>query len=102
MSYTKATVRPIEKGFELVLGERVIGTSKTDFDARFHMHAINDALDVAFLEGQKYLERMVEKTRQELEFQKAMFQIQAETAKQKYHLSFCGWCRQGLKCPYGG
>jgi len=30
-----------------MLGDHELGVSKTDFDARFHMHAINDALDVA-------------------------------------------------------
>lgn len=65
----RATVVPSEDGksFRVLLGEREIGVSKTDFDARFHMHAINDALDVAFLEGEKYLERMVEKARLDIE-----------------------------------
>jgi hypothetical protein len=36
-----------EKEFQLVLGDHVIGTSKTDFDARFHMHAINKAIEGA-------------------------------------------------------
>lgn len=36
-----------EKEFDVVLGSHIIGTSKTDFDARFHMHAINDAIDAA-------------------------------------------------------
>ena len=63
----QATVVKIDdKTFHVKLGEAVIGTSKTDFDARFHMYAINDALGVAYLEGQKTLERMVV-SRQRLE-----------------------------------
>ena len=43
-----------EKGksqFNVILGEHIIGTSKTNFDARFHMHAINDAIDKAWQAG---------------------------------------------------
>ena len=52
----KATIEEVkdEKGkstFRLMLGGREIGTSKTDSDARFHMHAINLAIDMAFEEG---------------------------------------------------
>jgi hypothetical protein len=49
----KAEVKPVDKGFELVLGNHVLGTSKTDFDARFHMHAINAALDEARESGRQ-------------------------------------------------
>jgi hypothetical protein len=74
----RATIKPLEKGFALMLGEKEIGFSKTDFDARFHMHVINDALDVAYLEGQKYLERLVEKQRLELEISIATMKAKAE------------------------
>lgn len=77
----RATIEPRDKVFALMLGKHELGVSKTDFDARFHMHAINDALDVAYLEGQKYLERMVEAQRMELEFQKAIMQVKAEQAQ---------------------
>lgn len=75
-----------DKTFRLMLGKHELGVSKTDFDARFHMHAINDALKVSFHEGEKYLERMVEKRRFELEFQAAMMKVQAEMAieRQKF------------------
>jgi hypothetical protein len=61
-----------------MLGNHELGNSKTDFDARFHMHAINDTLDVAFLEGQKYLERMVEKQRMDLEIEQAIIEAKAQ------------------------
>jgi hypothetical protein len=47
----QATVKPLEKGFALMLGDHELGVSKTDFDARFHMHAINDALKAAYDRG---------------------------------------------------
>jgi hypothetical protein len=34
-----------EKEFDVVLGNHVIGTAKSDCDARFHMHAINREID---------------------------------------------------------
>jgi hypothetical protein len=37
------------KTFRVMLGDHEIGVSKTDFDARFHVNAINDALDEAYL-----------------------------------------------------
>jgi hypothetical protein len=40
-----------EKEFEVILGNHVFGTSKADFDARFHVNAINDALQNAYEEG---------------------------------------------------
>jgi hypothetical protein len=52
MSFTNATVvKDGEKVFRLMLGDREIGVSKSDCDARFHMHAINDALQDAYMEG---------------------------------------------------
>lgn len=75
----RATIENSEpKVFRVMLGKHEIGVSKTDFDARFHMHAINDALDVAFLEGQQYLERMVVQARQDVEYQSLMMQARAE------------------------
>jgi len=41
----EATIKPLEKGFVLMLGDHELGTSKTDFDARFHMHAINAVME---------------------------------------------------------
>lgn len=76
----RATIKTVgEKDFRVLLGENEIGVSKTDFDARFHMHAINDALDVAYLEGQQYLERMVEGQRLELEIQTAVMRAKVDT-----------------------
>ncbi len=66
-----------------MLGNHELGASKTDFDARFHMHAINDALDVAYLEGQKYLEQMVIRKRLEAEIQKALFAARAEMERER-------------------
>jgi hypothetical protein len=44
----RAEVKKVgEKEFEVVLGNHVIGTAKSDCDARFHMHAINKAIDSA-------------------------------------------------------
>jgi len=40
-----------EKEFDVVLGSHVIGTSKSDFDARFHVNAINKALQAAYDQG---------------------------------------------------
>jgi len=74
----RATIKPLEKGFALMLGEHELGVSKTDCDARIHMHAVNDALDVAYLEGQKYLELLVQKRRLEYDLLKAKLKIQAE------------------------
>lgn len=39
--------------FKVLLGTHEIGTSKNDTDARFHMHAINDALKAAYTVGYK-------------------------------------------------
>lgn len=63
------------KVFRVMLGEHEVGVSKTDFDARFHVNAINDALDVAYLEGQKYLERLVEKARLDVEVQELLMRV---------------------------
>jgi hypothetical protein len=76
-----------DKTHRLMLGKHELGVSKTDFDARFHMHAINDALEVAFLEGQRYLERMVENQRMELELQKEMQKARAEIEEARLKLS---------------
>lgn len=70
-----------EKTHRVMLGGLEIGTSKTSFDAQFHVNAINDALDVAFLEGQKYLERMVEGQRLELEVMEETLKTRAEWYK---------------------
>jgi hypothetical protein len=56
MSYIKATILEAkgEKDktvFRVMLADHEIGTSKTDFDARFHMHAINAALEAAYEQG---------------------------------------------------
>lgn len=74
-------VKVDDKTFRLMLGKHELGVSKTDFDARFHMYAVNDALEVSFLEGQKYLERMVENARIDEEIMKVRFEVQLETAK---------------------
>lgn len=78
-----------------MLGDHEIGSSKTDFDARFHMHAINDALDVAYLEGQKYLERLVEERRIQSELDVLQFQIRAENEIVRQQIS-------GPKCKNCG
>lgn len=79
----RATIEPKDKGFALMLGKHELGSSKTDFDARFHMHAINDALDVAYLEGQKYLEQMVIRKRLETEVQNTLLRVRAEMEKER-------------------
>jgi hypothetical protein len=77
----RATIVKVdEKTHRVMLGGHEIGVSKTDFDARFHMHAINDALDVAYLEGQQYLERLVANQRLELELMKQQLHVEAELA----------------------
>jgi hypothetical protein len=76
-------VKKGEKEFEVVLGGQILGTTKTDFDARFHMHAINDALNIAYLEGQKYLEHLVVRQRLESELQAARMQARAEYEKER-------------------
>jgi len=40
-----------EKTHRVVLGGHEIGTSKTSFDAQFHVNVINDALDEAVREA---------------------------------------------------
>lgn len=87
-----------DKTYRLMLGKHELGMSKTDFDARFHLNAINDALEVSFLEGQKYLERMVEGQRMELELQRAMQQAQVEAyeARQKLESLRCRRCGIGI------
>lgn len=54
MRYAEVTEVMGEKKpeFHVHIGTHVIGVSKTDFDARFHMHAINKALDEAYEAGQ--------------------------------------------------
>lgn len=47
-----------EKEFDVMLGDHVIGTSKTDFDARYHVNAVNDALQAAYQEGRAYGEEL--------------------------------------------
>jgi SOS response regulatory protein OraA/RecX len=75
----RATIIKVsEKEYKIMLGNHEIGTSKTDFDGRFHMHAINDALDVAYLEGQEYLERMVMRKRAEVELGCALQEAKVE------------------------
>ena len=60
MSYINATIQEVksEDGkktlYRVMLGGHEIGTSKTDFDARFHMHAINAALNLAWDAGYRY------------------------------------------------
>lgn len=45
----KATiVQKNEREHVLMLGDHELGTSKTDCDARIHMHAINEALQTAY------------------------------------------------------
>lgn len=44
-------VKKGEKEHALMLGGHELGVSKSDCDARFHMHAINDALKAAYDEG---------------------------------------------------
>lgn len=51
----QATIVPDGKVFKLMLGTHELGQSKTDSDARFHMHAINEALDEAYQEGRDHL-----------------------------------------------
>lgn len=52
MSFINATVVPDgPKVFRVMLGKHEVGVSKTDFDARFHVNAINDALNAARDEG---------------------------------------------------
>lgn len=69
----RATIKELgPKDFRVLLGDKEIGKATNDVDARFHMYAINDALDVAYLEGQKYLERMVENNRVNLEMVRAI------------------------------
>ncbi len=52
-SIIEATVvKRSEKEHDVTIGSHIIGTSKTDFDARFHLHAINEALDEAYRAGQ--------------------------------------------------
>lgn len=80
-------VKKSEKEFSLMLGEHEIGVSKTDFDARFHMHAINDALQVSFLEGQKYLERIVEKQRLDREINLLIMEAKLEQERQRAELT---------------
>jgi hypothetical protein len=43
----KAEIKKVEKGFALMLGNHELGVSKNDSDARFHMHAINAAIEKA-------------------------------------------------------
>jgi hypothetical protein len=49
-----------EKEHALILGGHELGVSKSDFDARFHMHAINkiihDAYSVGFKDGANFIE----------------------------------------------
>lgn len=47
----QATIKPLEKEFALMLGNHELGVSKNDVDARFHMHAINDALESEYNRG---------------------------------------------------
>lgn len=70
-----------EKTYRVMLGDHEIGTSKTSFDAQFHVNAINDALDVAHLEGEKYLERMVKEQRIKLEVMKETLKVEADWYK---------------------
>jgi hypothetical protein len=44
-------VKVSEKEYKIMLGNHEIGSSKTDFDGLFHVHAINDALMEAYEEG---------------------------------------------------
>lgn len=54
MSYIKAEVVKVdEKTFRVMLSRHEIGTSKNDTDARFHVNAINDALDATYRAGQE-------------------------------------------------
>jgi len=46
-------VKKGEKEHTLMFGGHELGTSKTDCDARFHMHAINDALKAAYERGRQ-------------------------------------------------
>lgn len=73
----RAEVLPDGKVFKIMLGSHELGISKTDSDARFHMYAINDAIDVAYLEGQKYLERLVAKQHQDLALEEAICKAKA-------------------------
>lgn len=43
-----------EKEHALMLGSHELGISKTDFDARFHMHAINEALKSEYERGRQF------------------------------------------------
>lgn len=70
-----------EKTHRVMLGDHEIGTSKTSFDAQFHVNAINDALDVAHLEGEKYLERMVVGQRIDLELTTEISKAKADWYK---------------------
>lgn len=45
----RAEVVPDGKEFKVMLGNHEVGRSKSDCDARFHMHAINAAIDEARL-----------------------------------------------------
>jgi hypothetical protein len=48
MTYELARVEKVsDKEFKVFLGNHEIGTAKSDFDARFHMHAINKAIEAA-------------------------------------------------------
>lgn len=49
----RATYRPVEggKGFELLLGEYVLGQTKLECDAQLHARRVDDAITDAYDEG---------------------------------------------------
>lgn len=57
----QAEVKPSEDGkaFKLMIGKHELGVSKTDVDARFHMHIINEALKLEYQRGRSDFAKQV-------------------------------------------
>jgi hypothetical protein len=71
----KAEIKPLDKGFALMLGDHELGVSKTDFDARFHMHAINNAIKFAQIETSRQILSSMQDRLNELEIEVNNFEI---------------------------
>lgn len=52
---TRPTIVQNGKEFKLMLGDHELGRSKSDCDARFHLHAINAAIDSGIQEAARYV-----------------------------------------------
>ena len=58
MERLRATIEEVKgekdkTSYKVMLGNHEIGTSKTGFDAQFHLNAINKALDEAYEQGRR-------------------------------------------------